>query len=111
MDYLKEEVRDVELFFFNPFFAKILREGVKKKFSCGQTGGGTHCSKLSKKKLVIKNILSKTYVLHHSGSFDKHIGKRKKNILWLCLQKPAFAVQGGGLRTLRTCPQLLGVFS
>ena len=53
---------------------------------------------------VKKILLSNTYVLDHSGSFNMHIGKRKKKIDGVSF------FGGGGLRTLRTCPQLKGVF-
>ena len=80
----------------------ILREGVRKPLSWGNVrkrGGGqtlsatfdfffflrggkdAECSEtecILLKNLVIKNILSKTYVSDHSGSFDMHIGKRLK---------------------------------
>ena len=34
------------------------------------------CSETEKNDFVIKNILSKTHVLDHSGSFDMHICKK-----------------------------------
>ena len=46
------------------------------------------------------------YVLDYSGSFDMHIGKRKKTYFFHT-QKTGFAVRGGGLRNLRTGPQLI----
>ena len=64
------------------------------------------------KNLVIKNILSKTYVLDHSGSFDMHIGKLKKKILFFGgVRKKAFFCRtggGGGAQNLWTCPQIIG---
>ena len=50
------------------------------------------------KNLVIKNILSKTYVLDHSGSLDMHIGKFKKKILFFggVRKKTFFCRTGGG---------------
>ena len=42
------------------------------------------------------NMLSKAYVLDHSGSFDMHIGKRRKQKNILAVSATVFAVRGGG---------------
>ena len=64
------------------------------------------------KNLVIKNILSNPFVLVYSGSFDMHIGKRQKKTFFGDVRKKRFFpyVWGGGLRTLRIYPQLIGDF-
>ena len=54
-----------------------------------------------------QKYFSISYVLDHSGSFDMH-NKNVKIKLFLAVsaKKTVFAVRGGGVRTLRTCPQL-----
>ena len=62
---------------------------LKKRKICGLLWNRKIC-------ILLKKILSKTYVLDHSGSFDMHIGKRKKKKFGDDRKKTAFAARGGG---------------
>ena len=56
-------------------------------------------------------FLSKSYVLDHFESFNMHIEKIRKNAFFLrCPHKAGYCCKERGVRILRTCLQLIGVF-
>ena len=53
-----------------------------------------------------QKYFSISYVLDHSGSFDMHNKNVKIKLFLAVSAKKRFLLYRGGVRTLRTCPQL-----